>query len=127
MTDMDKAALHEIAQTRAKYFTPRWFGDLMQGRLTPGDTFWIGNLGIWLFAAPALVLATMLLTIAAPETVIPMLVVASAALAVYRFALLRGLWITSRRCAPMHGWHWAAIIITLMIALTEIGIAIAKM
>jgi hypothetical protein len=126
MADLDKTTLENITAMRATYFTPRWFGELLRGRLTPGDTFWIGNFGIELFVVPALVFGTMLLALSNPSATAPMLGVAFASTGLYRLALLRGLWITSR-VAGLSGWHWTGLGTTLFFALIEVGVAVSNL
>ena len=112
MTNPTETELETIAETRARYFTPRWFAELLAGRLGFGDTFWIGNYGVQLFTVPAMVLVSGLIVALAPNALNTFLGGLFAASALWQALLLRALFKVSARTKARGGWAIAGFILT---------------
>ena len=115
----DYEFLTETTAERRRYFTPSWFADLLAGRLSLGDTFWIGNFGTSLFFVPANVVLMVLAGLFLPQSWtmrLPGLVVL--AQTVFFFALLRAVWITALPRTDAGIWRWLGVAVTLFIAVS---------
>ncbi|MCV2879547.1 hypothetical protein OE699_11880 [Sedimentimonas flavescens] len=112
--DMPQKELDAIAAERAKIFTPKWFARLLSGRLSPGDTFWLGNYGILLWVVPALVMLAMLIAISAPGNLDKLVAVGCAVIGFYRLAILRAQLRTNRATPGPKGWRRAGVVWTLL-------------
>lgn len=117
MTDLTKdipqAALDAIQQERAGYFTRAWFGQLVSGRLTPGDTFWMGNYGALLFVVPAVVMLAYILRISTENAMAPVLGAIAGVVGLYRLAIARALTASSFSHQGPKGWRITGILWTL--------------
>ncbi|PIE09605.1 MAG: hypothetical protein CSA72_12020 [Rhodobacterales bacterium] len=111
---MDQQELDRIHAERHGYFTPKWFGRLMRGELSLGDTFWIGNYGVALVTVPAAFLIAMLAKIVSEQTYLTTMMVVAVAFALYHLALTRAVWITARRAPGRGGWRWVGLFITAL-------------
>lgn len=103
-----------IAAERKRYFTPRWFLDLLAARLSLGDTFWIGGFGTALVFAPF---------------GFTLFLVAHWVLSPGQFRILMGGWITfltlfhaalwtaivrtAWRTPQVGGWRWVGVLVAL--------------
>ena len=103
-----------IEAERKRHFTPGWFADLLSARLTLGETFWMGMLGVTLVFTPALfVLGYIPSKLLAPPlgdlgfTVL--LAIATVYFAVLTIAIFR----TARRTPQVGGWRWLGVVIAL--------------
>lgn len=123
MHDMPQAELDEILAERQKIFTPKWFVSLVSGRLSPGDTFWLGNYGVLLFVVPTVVLLAMLLAIAVPGQMAPILYAIALLAGLYRVAILRALISASVSTPGPKGWRITGILWTAIEAAGLIGYA----
>ncbi|MBD3804446.1 hypothetical protein BMG00_10955 [Thioclava marina] len=105
MQDMPQSELDAIQAERAKFFTPRWFGDLFAGRLSPGDTFWVGNYGPAMVVVPALVLIALFTAMASPGHLGPLFGGTAILAGLYRIAVLIGLFRSVARTPGPKGWR----------------------
>ncbi len=104
MPDMPEKQLEEIAAERARIFTPQWFADLFGARLGYGDTFWLGNYGVLMFAVPAVVLIAGLLYAQSPAAMMPFLKIFAVALGLWRLGILQALVRLRQRVAAGGAW-----------------------
>jgi hypothetical protein len=88
-------------------FSPGWFRELLAGRLSLGDTFWIGNYGTALFHQP---LVVFLLILPVPK-VVPAAVLAL--LALYELALARAVMLARPKVETPLGWKIVGVLLTL--------------
>ncbi len=114
MLDTPQSELDAINAERAKFFTREWFARLFSGRLTPGDTFWLGNYGTLLWVVPALMLLAMVLAIVAQSSMVPILAGIGMVIGLFRLAVLRGLVIATLRTPGPKGWRWVGALWTLV-------------
>lgn len=121
MLDTPQHELDAINAERAKFFTREWFARLFSGRLTPGDTFWLGNYGALLWVVPGVMLLAMLLAIAAPAAMVPVLAGIGMLIGLYRLAVARALVQTTRITPGPARWRWTGVIWTLAEGLALIG------
>lgn len=49
---MTETEWEKAAEARKEIFRPKWFGRLLKGELSLGDTFWIGDFGVALVFVP---------------------------------------------------------------------------
>lgn len=110
-SEIDTAA---IAAERQRYFTPRWFMELLTARLSLGDTFWIGSYGTLLVIVP---LGTALLLIAqwvlSPGQFRYVTNGTVTVMALYHAALLTAVVRTALRAPQVGGWRWLGVLIAL--------------
>jgi len=59
---MDQTEWEKAAEARKEIFRPKWFGQLLRGELSLGDTFWIGNFGVALVFVPISFAVMLLMT-----------------------------------------------------------------
>lgn len=124
MNNLTQAELAAIRAARDRQYSRDWFAELIGGRLGPGETFWMGWLGVVLIAIPSLLLGYLLLG-GLNRTVATLFAVAVlAGLALYRLVLLRALWRSLRRQPRVCGWGWAGLVLT---ALDVLGLALASL
>ncbi|SOB90335.1 hypothetical protein SAMN05877809_101170 [Rhodobacter sp. JA431] len=100
MSELDQKQLEALEVERAKIFTPGWFGDLISGRLSFGDTFWLGLFGVLMFVVPAVVLVAGLLYAQATAAMIPFLKVISGLYGIWALAVSQAL----LRIGARGGW-----------------------
>ena len=112
MTNPTETELEEIAETRARYFSLRWFKELLSGQLGFGDTFWLGNYGVQLFTVPALMLVVGLIVASAPGALNGFLGGVFAASAVWQALLLLALFKVRARTSARGGWVLAGLLLT---------------
>lgn len=106
----------ELQSDRARYFTPRWFSDLLSARLSLGDTFWIGNYGTGLLFVPVtiiLLLLSQMLPISR-ETQDTLFHLWLAGLCIFATLLLVAVTRVAIRTPSVGGWRWAAILVTML-------------
>jgi hypothetical protein len=121
----DYELLTETMSERRRYFTPAWFADLLAGRLSLGDTFWIGNFGTALVFVPAQVLLIVLAGLLLPAPWgMRLASIGAWALAAFHLALLRAVLKTALPRHDTGGWRWAGVAITALIAAGSISTAI---
>lgn len=120
MNDLTRKELEAIEAERAKIFTPQWFGDLLGGRLGFGDSYWLGNFGVLMFAVPAVVLIAGLLYAQAPGAMIPFLRAVAVIYAAWLLGVLRALF----RIGPKGGWPIFGMIWTAGVAIASLITAI---
>ena len=113
MLDTPQNELDAINAERAKFFTREWFARLFSGRLTPGDTFWLGNYGTLLWVVPGLMLLAMMLAIAVKTAMLPILAGIGMLIGVYRLAVARALVLATLRTPGPKGWRWFGVLWTL--------------
>lgn len=113
MLDTPQKELDAINEERAKFFTAEWLTRLFSGRLTPGDTFWLGNYGTLLWIVPGLMLLAMVLAISAQTAMVPILAGIGILIGVFRLAVLRALVATTLATPGPKGWRWFGVIWTL--------------
>lgn len=91
----------------SQIFRPQWFRDLLSGRLSLGETFWVGNYGTALFHQPAIVFLAIL--------PVPRLVPAIALmlLAFYQIALTRAMVMANPKVPTPKVWKVIGTLITL--------------
>ena len=107
--------LATIAAARRRYFTPRWFGDLLAARLSLGDTFWIGTYGTALIFIPiGFVLLVLTMIFLPPEQVANMLSIWLAFIAVFYVVLLTAVFRTALRTPQVGAWRWVGVFIALV-------------
>lgn len=104
----------KIEAERKRHFTPGWFADLLSARLTLGETFWMGMLGVTLVFTPALfVLGYIPSKLLEPPLgdlgFTGLLVIAALYFAVLSVAVLR----TARRTPQVGVWRWFGVAIIL--------------
>ena len=121
--DMPQKELDAIAAERAKIFTPKWFARLLSGRLSPGDTFWLGNYGILLWVVPALVMLAMILAMSNPVAMLPTLQAFAGIMGIYRVAILRALFAATVSTPGPKGWRITGILWTMAEAAGLLGYA----
>ena len=121
--DMPQKELDAIAAERAKIFTPKWFARLLSGRLSPGDTFWLGNYGILLWVVPALVMLAMILAMSNPVAMLPTLQAFAGIMGIYRVAILRALIAATVSTPGPKGWRITGILWTMAEAAGLLGYA----
>ena len=121
--DMPQKELDAIAAERAKIFTPKWFARLLSGRLSPGDTFWLGNYGILLWVVPALVMLAMILAMSNPVAMLPTLQAFAGIMGIYRIAILRALIASTVSTPGPKGWRITGILWTAAEAAGLVGYA----
>jgi hypothetical protein len=126
MTNPTETELETIAETRARYFTPRWFFDLFAARLGFGDTFWIGNLGTLIFIVPLAVLGSMFAAIISEQLLEVFYKSVAGLLAVYRLGVAQAVLRTGVKSAAPLGWRITGIALTLLWAGAEIMVALGR-
>lgn len=119
---MNKAELDRIQAERHGYFTPQWFGRLLRGDLSIGDTFWIGNYGVALVTIPASFLIALLTRIAGEPVYLWAMIAVSALFALYHLALIRAVWITLRKAQRRSIWGYVGLVLTTANAVMAIGL-----
>lgn len=115
--DMDKAELDHIQAERHKFLTPPWFGRLLRGQLSVGDTFWVGNFGVSLITMPAMILGMLVAKMVSPTAYGVFNMIVAGGLGLYHLGLTRALWIAIRKEPQTTNWKWVGLAITLYIAL----------
>lgn len=123
MPDIPQTELDAIAAERARIFSPRWFADLLSGRLGAGDTFWLGNYGIGLMAVPAVMLLAAIIAGTTDASLSVFLAVVLGLAGIYRLAVLRAFLLVIRRKSGPRGWFRAGAAITAIEALGFWGYA----
>ncbi|WP_417807406.1 hypothetical protein [Thioclava sp.] len=113
MANLSKSELNAIHAERTKFFTPQWFGDLFSGRLSPGDTFWIGNYGPALIVVPLLVIVALFTAMAMPGHLEPLFGSVALAVGLYRLVVLSGLVRSVLRTPGPKVWRWIGVFWTL--------------
>jgi len=88
------------------YFTPKWFRELLLGRLSFGDTFWAGLLGSALVFVPVGVLVAIIVNIYFPGILREVLIALNGFYAVYLLLLLRVVLILGWAYKGAGGWKW---------------------
>ncbi|MBX8802794.1 hypothetical protein HBA92_18865 [Ochrobactrum sp. MR28] len=104
-----------IIAERNQHFHLQWFKDLFSGRLSLGDTFWLGYLGSTLIITPVTFVMAVLARGFLPDTYF------SFGLAIW-FCLLGFYYITlfiavARKALSTpeaKGWRWAAVLFALL-------------
>lgn len=126
MTNPSEDELHDIAETRAGYFSPRWFADLFGARLGFGDTFWIGNFGVLLFIVPLAIFASLMMAYVSPYALEMLYKSVAGALALYRIAVFQAVLRTGGQSAAPLGWRFAGIGLTALWTVAEIMVALGR-
>lgn len=126
MTNPSEKELHEIAETRAGYFSPRWFADLFGARLGFGDTFWIGNLGVLLFIVPLAIFASLMMAYVSPRALELLFKSVAGALAIYRIGVFQAVLRTGIRSPAPLGWRTAGIALTALWTVAEVMVALGR-
>lgn len=114
---MDQQELDRTHAERHRYFTLSWFGRLLRGDLSLGDTFWIGNYGIALFTVPFGTLLALVARMISEATFGSFLMACGGVLALYHLTLTRAVWLTARRTPSAGGWRWVGVVLSLLNAL----------
>ncbi|MBL4808370.1 MAG: hypothetical protein JKY31_13965 [Rhodobacteraceae bacterium] len=96
------------------YFMPKWFAELLMGRLSFGDTFWAGVFGSMLLIIPAGFILAMGVSIAAPELFNGLMIGMMVFYALYMTLLLRVVLIKGWQCKTSGGWRWVGMGYTLL-------------
>ncbi len=110
--DTPQAELDAIRAQRAAHFTRAWFADLLKGRLSFGDTFWMGNYGALLFVVPAVVLLAYILRVSTVSAMAPTLGAIAGLAGLYRLSLARALILVGRKTGLL-GWPLIGLLWTL--------------
>lgn len=113
MSDPTERELDAIHAARERQYSGAWFHDLLAGRLGPGETYWMGWLGVALVVLPSLFLGYLLIggvSLRLAEILAGLVMLAIGA---YRLALLRALAISLRR-EPAGGWGRAGLALTAL-------------
>ena len=126
MPDPSEAELAEIRRDRAGIFRPAWFADLARGRLSLGETFWGGYVGVQLIAMPLWILVMVPAMAAEGDGLVPwslpwLLVLAFYLLQLgWTLAVTRAVFAVAPKARPAGGWRWVAMIVALVIAVQSI-------
>lgn len=125
MAGPDHDELEAIFEERAKFFTPKWFGDLLAGRLAPGDTFWAGNYGPALVVVPLIVILALFTALISPGHLGGFFGSFAVAAGIYRIAVLVGLIRSVWRAeAGPTFWRWAGVLWTVFEAVALIWLGL---
>ncbi|MFI0396318.1 hypothetical protein [Paracoccus jiaweipingae] len=105
-----------LQSDRARYFTPRWFAELLSARLSLGDTFWIGNFGTALLIVPVTIILLLLPQMVAipPRAQTALLGLWLAVLCGFALFLLVAVTRVALRTPSVGGWRWAAVGVTAL-------------
>ncbi|AUC51691.1 hypothetical protein CDO87_00120 [Sagittula sp. P11] len=126
MPDPSEAEIAEIRRDRARIFRPAWFADLARGRLSLGETFWGGYVGVQLIAMPLWILVMVPAMAAEGNGLVPwslpwLLVLAFYLLQLgWTLAVTRAVFAVAPKARPAGGWRWVAMIVALVIAVQSI-------
>ncbi|MBN2741977.1 MAG: hypothetical protein JXR35_13855 [Rhodobacteraceae bacterium] len=124
MANLSKSELDAIHAERTKFFTPQWFGDLFSGRLSPGDTFWIGNYGPALIVVPLLVIVALFTAMAVPGHLGPLFGSFAIGAGIYRVLVLAGLVRSVIRTSGPKVWRWIGVFWTVFEAVMLIWLGL---
>lgn len=108
---MTETEWERAAEARKELFRPKWFGQLLKGELSLGDTFWIGNFGVAFVFVPISFAVMLLMTVfgISDQNQAIALSVIAAFLAVYWAALTRAVFKTALRTPQVGGWRWIGV------------------
>lgn len=110
--ELSPEELEALAQERAKIFSRQWFADLLGGKLGFGDTYWLGNFGVMLFAVPAVVLLAGLAYAQSQPLLVGLMRLCAGIFGLWLLAVLRALWRVKARIGALDGWGWTGLIWT---------------
>ncbi|NBB81491.1 MAG: hypothetical protein GVY36_18970 [Verrucomicrobia bacterium] len=113
---MDQTEWEKAAEARKEIFRPKWFGQLLRGELSLGDTFWIGNFGVALVFVPISFAVMLLMTTLGINEQIQSIAlgVIAAFFALYWAALTRAVFKTALRTPQVGGWRWLGVGYTIL-------------
>ncbi len=97
-------------EEKTQYFMPKWFLELLLGRLSFGDTFWAGLFGSALILTPIGFMLVIITNIAFPEAVLGVLIGIIGFYAVFMTLLVRVVFTTGWGCKTVGGWRWAGMV-----------------
>lgn len=104
-----------IIAERSRHFHLQWFKDLFSGRLSLGDTFWLGYLGSALIIAPVTFVFFILARGFLPSTYFSLvLAVWFCLISLYYIALFMAVVRKALSTPEAAGWRWAAILFALL-------------
>lgn len=113
MTDTERK---EAVEARKEVFRLAWFGRLLGGQLSLGDTFWIGNFGVTLVFVPAAFAVLFLMRIfgSHDQTQFMGMIAITVVLALYWAFLTRAVFLTALRTPQVGGWRWFGLAYTVV-------------
>ena len=107
--------LDGIQAEKKRHFTPRWFMDLLNARLSLGDTFWLGAVGVTLIFSPALfIFGYTLPLIFFPMSGNLLLNILLGVITVYYAVLTTAVFRTAVRTPDVGGWRWVGVAIVFL-------------
>lgn len=110
LADQKDIQMSDAPDNNSRIFRPDWFRDLLAGRLSLGETFWVGNYGTALFHQPLVVF----LAILPVPRLVPAAVVAL--LVLYQLALTRAVILAQPKVPTPKIWKVVGALVTLGIA-----------
>ncbi|MCF6273060.1 MAG: hypothetical protein L3J37_07695 [Rhodobacteraceae bacterium] len=109
-----------------KYYSPRWFGALLRGRLSFGDTFFAGVIGPVAILLPVGFVLAGFVAVQAPQRMDGLFLFFALVYALYVSALLPAVWLSAAR-AKVGGWRWVGIALVLGITIAMWGAVVRYM
>lgn len=102
-----------LPEDRGRQFTPGWFRDLFAARLSFGETFWMGHMGLALISGPFIGAAIMLASpsVRAGVTAVILLLAALVQTGVMQAVIRRGMQVQG-----LGGWRWAGMAVSIAIS-----------
>ncbi|EBA09536.1 hypothetical protein [Sagittula stellata] len=128
MPEPSEAELARIHDERAAIFRPAWFGNLAKGRLSLGETFWGGYVGVQLIAMPLWILAMVPAIAAESDGLVPYSLPWVLVLVFYllqlgwTLAVTRAVLGVAPKARQAGGWRWVAMIVALVIAAQSLAL-----
>ncbi|WP_158968329.1 hypothetical protein [Chachezhania sediminis] len=119
MPDPTPRELAAIQEQRRAMFRPPWLRDLVAGRLTVGETFWAGHLGLEFVCVPTwfiLMIAIRALPPGGGLAVMGIFTTLQSVLSVLvTLGVIRSAWTSRTR-----GWRWVAVIFSLIFSAASV-------
>ena len=102
-----------LPEDRARQFTPGWFRDLFAARLSFGETFWMGHMGLALVSGPFIGAGIMLTSPAARAGTVAVVLLLAALVqsAVTQAVIRRGMQVQG-----LGGWRWVGMAASVVIS-----------
>jgi len=103
-----------MAEDRGRFLSPRWYGQLMRGQFSFGDTFFAGMFGPAFVLVPVGFSIAALLAVSAPAYIELSVFVMTLVYALHFTAVLPAAFKTGVKARAVGGWRWFGILLAII-------------
>ncbi len=103
----------EPQDTKGKYLSPRWYGQLVAGRFSFGDTFFAGMFGPAFILVPAGFVIAAFVKVAAPAQMALAILLMTLVYALHFTATLPAVCKTGFAAKGTGGWRWFGMLLAI--------------